>query len=45
MGNGRGALIGARNPNVYKRLVTISPDNEYKLLVRQITEEDLRDAR
>mgnify|MGYP000011277005 FL=1 len=45
VGNGRGALIGARNPNVYKRLVTISPDNEYKLLVRQITEEDLRDAR
>ena len=45
MGNGRGALIGARNPNVYKRLVTNSPDNEYKLLVRQITEEDLRDAR
>lgn len=31
--------------NVYKRLVTNSPDNEYKLLVRQITEEDLRDAR
>ena len=45
VGNGRGALIGARNPNVYKHLVTISPDNEYKLLVRQITEEDLRDAR
>ena len=45
VGNGRGALIGARNPNVYKRLVTNSPDNEYKLLVRQITEEDLRDAR
>ena len=45
VGNGRGALIGAWNPNVYKRLVTSSPDNEYKLLVRQITEEDLRDAR
>ena len=44
VGNGRGALIGARNPIVYKRLVTSSPDNEYKLLVRQITEEDLRDA-
>ena len=44
VGNGRGALIGAQNPNVYKRLVTSSPDNEYKLLVRQITEEDLRDA-
>ena len=43
-GNGRAALIGARNPDVYKRLVTVSPDNEYKLLVRQITEEDLRNA-
>lgn len=44
VGNGRGALIGARNPDVYKRLVTKSQDNEYKLLVRQITEEDLRDV-
>ena len=43
-GNGRGALVGARNPNVYKKLVSISPDNEYKLCVRKITEEDLRDA-
>ena len=43
--NGRGALIGARNPEVYKRLVTVSPDNEYKLLVRRITEEDLSNAR
>lgn len=45
VGNGRGALIGARNPEVYKRLVTVSPDNEYKLLVRRITEEDLSNAR
>ena len=45
MGNGRGALIGARNPKVYNQLVTISPNNEYKLLVRPITEEDLRNAR
>lgn len=44
VGNGRGALIGARNPEVYKRLVTSSPENEYKLHVRQIIEEDLRDA-
>jgi hypothetical protein len=42
--NGRGVLVGARNPNVYKKLVLISPDNEYKLCVRKITEEDLRDA-
>lgn len=45
VGHGRGALIGPRNPSVYKRLVTVAPDNEYKLLVRQITEEDLRDGR
>lgn len=41
VGNGRGVLIGARNPNVYKKLVTIAPDNEYKLNVRPITEKDL----
>jgi len=42
MGEERGALIGANNPNVYKRLVSISTENEYKLLVRPIEEEDLR---
>lgn len=44
LGNGKGALIGAKNPNVYSQLITRDPVNEYKLLVRQITEEDLRDA-
>lgn len=44
MGNGRGALVGAKNPNVYRRLITHDPENEYKLLVRPITEEDLRNA-
>ena len=44
VGNGRGALIGACNPDVYSNLVTRDPDNEYKLIVRQITEEDLRNA-
>lgn len=43
-GNEKGALIGAKNPDVYNRLITPAPDNEYKLLVRNITEEDLRDA-
>jgi hypothetical protein len=43
-GNGRGALIGAHNPSVYSQLISISPDNQYKLCVRQITEEDLRNA-
>jgi hypothetical protein len=42
--NGRGALVGARNPNVYKKLVSVSSDNEYKLCVRKITEDDLRNA-
>lgn len=45
VGNGRGALIGAHNPDVYKRLVSIDPKNQYKLLVRQITEEDLQNAK
>ncbi len=44
LGNGRGALIGAKNPAVYSHLITRDPSNEYKLLVRQITEEDLRNA-
>ena len=44
VGNGRGTLIGARNPDVYSSLVTRDPNNEYKLIVRQITEEDLRNA-
>lgn len=43
-GNGKGALIGALNPDVYSRLITHAPDNEYKLLIRPITEEDLRNA-
>lgn len=38
----RGVLIGADNPKVYKRLVSISPDNEYKLCIRPIEEKDLR---
>lgn len=45
VGNGRAALIGARNPSVYKKLASISPDNEYKVIVRQITEEDLTNDR
>ena len=44
VGNGKGVLIGARNPNVYKKLVSADPDNEFKLRVRPIVEEDLRDA-
>jgi len=42
VGNGRGAMVGADNPTVYSRLINVSPDNEYKLCVRPITEEDLQ---
>lgn len=42
--NERGAMIGAENPDVYDRLVSICPNNQYKLIVRQITEEDLQNA-
>lgn len=45
MGNGRGALIGPRNPDIYKQLITFAPDNPYKIIVRQITEEDLRNVK
>ena len=45
IGNGRGAMIGARNPVVYRKLVSVSPENEYKLLIRDITEDDLKNAR
>ena len=45
IGNGRGVLVGAQNPSVYKKLVTIASDNEYKLCVRPITEKDLLDEK
>lgn len=44
LSNGRGALIGANNPRVYSRLITRDPSNQYKILVRPITEEDLQNA-
>lgn len=42
--NNKGALIGAHNPTVYQKLISVSQDCKYKVLVRQITEEDLQDA-
>lgn len=42
--NGKGALIGARNPRVYEKLLSVSPKNKYKIIVRRITEGDLTDA-
>jgi len=44
VGNERGVLVGAENPEVYSKLITRSPDNAYKLCVRPITEEDLQNA-
>ena len=38
----RSAMVGALNPSVYEKLVSVSEDNEYKLLVREITENDLK---
>ena len=43
--NNRGALVGAFNPSVYEKLVTIAQDNNFKLLVRQITEQDLKNEK
>jgi hypothetical protein len=45
VGNERGVLVGARNPQVYKKLISIAPNNEYKLQVRPITEGDLCHAK
>lgn len=41
IGNDRGALVGARNPEVYSQLISRDPHNEYKVIVRKISEEDL----
>lgn len=40
----RSALIGAKNPDVYEKLITKDKDNPYKIIVRKITEEDLRNG-
>lgn len=44
IGNERGVLVGANNPKVYKQLVSISPENDYKLCIRPIEEKDLKYA-
>lgn len=43
-GNDRGAMVGAMNPAVYERLVEFDPNNEYKFIVKKITERDLTNA-
>ena len=40
----RAALIGAKNPDVYEKLIVKDKDNPYKISVRKITEEDLRNG-
>jgi hypothetical protein len=44
VGKERAVLVGPVNPRVYEKLITHSPDNKFKLIVRPITEEDLLDA-
>jgi len=36
------ALVGAYIPSICKKLISISPDNQYKILMRPITEDDLK---
>lgn len=36
------AMVGPLNAPVYKRLISFSPENRYKMVLRPITEEDLR---
>lgn len=41
VGNQRAAMVGPKNPDVYEKLITRSSENQYKLVCRKITEEDL----
>ena len=43
-GNGKEVLIGAKNPDIYRNLISFDSNNKYKVIVRQITEEDLKNA-
>ncbi len=36
------AMISPLNPTVYKKLITYSDDNQYKMMIRKITENDLK---
>ncbi|MFQ9514365.1 MAG: hypothetical protein ACLRZ9_00915 [Eubacterium sp.] len=36
------ALIGPNNPKVYKKLIQKCPENEYKIKIKKITEDDLK---
>ena len=39
------AMVGAQNPEVYKKLISRSKVNKYKLLVRELKEEDFDGAK
>ena len=36
------AMVGPMNPKVYKKLISIDSENPYKMIIRDITEADLR---
>ena len=36
------AMVGPLNADVYRTLISFAPENKYKMLIRTITEEDLR---
>lgn len=36
------AMVGPLNAEVYRKLISYSPDNRYKMILRPISEEDLR---
>lgn len=40
IGDNGAAIIGAKNPSVYKKLIRRDQNNKYKLLVREIMKED-----
>jgi len=40
--NTHAVLVGARNPSVYKKLISFDKKNQYKLIIREITEDDLK---
>ena len=37
------AMVGAENPNLYSKLISRDSNNKFKLIVRDITEEDLHE--
>ena len=41
--NAYAALVGPNNPKVYKKLIQKCPENEYKIKIREISEEDLNE--